>query len=159
MGKKHRLERLQRRTNPFSRRFDPRHETFGHPFHYGLPDGFLVREMTKQRTLGQVHVLGNCGCRDFGGVRRGSKFDNCFDRDVAPFVCRKFPWLRACVHGFISNCQAAKVSHPMARTIDNSPRMTKIGDASLDLLVNMMDLLWLLLGELPLHVSAWLVFR
>jgi hypothetical protein len=46
------------------------------------------------------------------------------------------------------------VSHPMARTIDNSPPKTKIGDASLDLPVNMMNLLWLLLGELPLHVSA-----
>ena len=89
MTHEHRPQRSQRRLNALCSAIDARQQMFRHPLHHRLPYRLLVRKMTKQRALGQMHLPGNGGSCDFAGVFRCSQRHHCLHCHRPPFIGRK----------------------------------------------------------------------
>src|SRR5690554_1844140 len=64
-------------------------QAFRDPRHHRLQDGFFIREMTKNRTLSQAHVLGNGGGGDVAWVLLGRQSNHCLYSDSASFISSK----------------------------------------------------------------------
>ena len=68
MTHEHGLHRRQWRFDALCSAVNSCQQTIRPPFHDGLPNSVFGREVTEQRALGQVHVLGDDRGRDLAGV-------------------------------------------------------------------------------------------
>ena len=68
MAHEHRLQGRKGRLDALCGPVNSGQQTVCHPLHDGLPNGLFVRKVPKQRTLGQVHVLGDGRRGDLAGV-------------------------------------------------------------------------------------------
>jgi hypothetical protein len=57
--------------------------------------------MAKQRTLREIHPLGNRRRGDITGILLGRQFDHRFDRNSPSLFGRQVSWLGADIHGFL----------------------------------------------------------
>jgi hypothetical protein len=49
--------------------------------------------MTKQRALGQIHMLGNSGSCDFAGILQTCQINHCLDSHGTPFIGRQMLYM------------------------------------------------------------------
>jgi hypothetical protein len=69
---------------------NPRQQGIARPVHHGQPDGLLVREMTKERTLGYLHMRCNLRSGDVGGIGCSRQCDHRFNGCGPAHIGREF---------------------------------------------------------------------